>query len=68
MLLRSCFVCQHHEIREEDEDRHSFCRKENCWSRYSKCVAQLAMQRFLEQERVESPRPFSAISHVYGEE
>jgi len=68
MLLRSCFICDHHEIRVEDQIRQSFCRKENCWSRYSKCVARRAIQRFLEEDCLSTPRPFSALSHVYGEE
>ncbi len=28
----------------------SYCQKENCWSRFSKCVANKALDRFLEQE------------------
>ena len=68
MLLRSCFICDYHEIRSDDGARQSFCRKENCWSRYSKCVARRAIQRFLDEERLGAPRTFSALSHVYGEE
>jgi hypothetical protein len=68
MLLRSCFVCDGHEIRGEEGVRQSFCRKENCWSRYSKCVARRAIQRFIEEERLDVARNFSALSHVYGEE
>ncbi|MGQ9656039.1 MAG: hypothetical protein ACUVXD_18440 [Thermodesulfobacteriota bacterium] len=68
MLLRSCLICDHHEVRLEDEVRKSFCQKENCWSRYSKCVVQRALERFLEQDRVDAPSQFSAIAHVYGEQ
>lgn len=67
-MLRSCLICDHHEIRLEEEVRKSFCNKENCWSRYSKCVVQRAVERFIEQDRVDAPSQFSAIAHVYGEE
>ncbi len=68
MVLRSCLMCDHHEIRLEEEVRKSFCHKENCWSRYSKCVVQRALERFLEQDRADAPSQFSAIAHVYGEQ
>lgn len=68
MLLRSCFVCPHHQVKGEDGARQSFCEKENCWSRYSRCIARKAIDRFLEQDRLDAPRGFSALSHVYGRE
>jgi hypothetical protein len=67
MILRSCLSCTDHEIREELGTRVTFCLKENCWSQYSKCVATRAIERFLEQERVEMPPRFSALSHLYSE-
>jgi len=67
MILRSCLSCTDHEIREELGTRVTFCLKENCWSQYSKCVATRALERFLEQERIEMPAPFSALSHSYSE-
>jgi hypothetical protein len=67
MILRSCLSCTYHEIREELEIRVTFCLKENCWSQYSKCVAERALERFLEKERMEIPEPFSALSHLYSE-
>lgn len=67
-MLRSCLICEQHEMRREDGVRRSFCRKESCWSAYSKCVAQRAIERFLEEEAVDAPRPFSAVSHVYAQE
>jgi hypothetical protein len=68
MLLRSCFVCHHHQVKGEEGAKHSFCAKENCWSRYSRCIARRAIERFLEQDRLEVVREFSALSHVYGRE
>jgi hypothetical protein len=68
MLLRSCLICPRHEIRGEEGERQSYCGKENCWSRYSKCIATRAIQRFLEEDQVDGPRPFSALSHVYSQE
>lgn len=68
MLLRSCFVCPHHQVRGDEGVRHSFCAKENCWSRYSRCIARRAIEKFLEQDRLEVVREFSALSHVYGRE
>ncbi len=67
MILRLCLSCNYHEIREELETRVTYCLKENCWSQYSKCVATRAIERFLEQERIEVPPFFSALSHLYSE-
>lgn len=68
MMLRSCFMCPHHQIKREETSSHSFCQKENCWSRYSRCIARKALERFLEEDRLEVPTRFSALSHVYGSE
>ncbi len=51
MLIKSCFQCQFHEIKPEENEQMSYCQKENCWSRFSKCVANKALSRYLEQER-----------------
>jgi len=53
MLIKACFQCQFHDIKREEE-QISFCRKENCWSEYSACIALKALERFLNEER-ESP-------------
>lgn len=66
MLLKSCFICPHHEIRKEEGTSHSFCQKENCWSRYSRCLARKAVEKFIQEDRLDMPRGFSALSHVYG--
>ena len=50
MLIKSCFQCQFHEIKPEENEQNSYCQKENCWSRFSKCIANKALDRFLDQE------------------
>ena len=61
MLIRSCLICKHHEFKLVDNERMSYCQKENCYSRYSKCVANKALNRFLEQESREPDRSHSTI-------
>jgi len=65
MLIKICFPCKYHGIRQGTEEKMSYCGKENCWSRYSKCIAIKALDRYLEQETSVSDRPFSALKHVY---
>ena len=48
---------------DEDEEM-SHCQRENCFARYSKCIASKALNQFLEQESSERNRPFSAPNHV----
>jgi hypothetical protein len=68
MLIKSCFKCKFHEIKEDGKEERSYCQRENCYSRYSKCVANRALDRFLEQESREPDRPFSAVTHFYPRE
>ncbi|OGP74743.1 MAG: hypothetical protein A2W09_02790 [Deltaproteobacteria bacterium RBG_16_50_11] len=63
MLIRSCFDCGFHEVKENE--KMSYCRRENCYSSYSKCIANKALDKFLEQECSENKRFFSALSHLY---
>ena len=65
MLIKSCFQCKFHQIKQGEKEKISYCARENCWSRYSKCVANKALDRFLEQESADHDRPFSAIGHIY---
>ena len=65
MLIKSCFTCKFHEIREEGNEKMSRCIKENCYSEFSKCIANKALNKYLEQESSEKAHPFSAISHFY---
>ena len=61
MIIKSCFNCEHHRIKVEGGEEKSYCSRENCWARYSKCVAQMALHRFLEQERLGNPLKYSAL-------
>jgi hypothetical protein len=54
MLIKTCLDCKYHEIKPGEEERASYCARENCWSQYSKCLANRALHRFLEQETWES--------------
>jgi hypothetical protein len=64
MLLKSCFQCKFHEIKQAEE-KMSYCQRENCYSRYSKCIADKALNRFLEQESQKPDKRFSAVTHFY---
>ncbi len=68
MLLRTCLICKFHECRLVDGVRISYCQRENCYSRYSKCIANKALNRFLEQDSRQTERPDSALSRFYPRE
>lgn len=51
MLIKSCFQCKFHQTKQDQNEQTSYCQRENCWSQYSKCVADQALRRFLEEER-----------------
>ena len=65
MLIKSCSNCNFHEIRKKGKEKMSYCGRENCFSRYTKCIANKALNRFLEQESPELDRPLSATSQFY---
>ena len=46
MLIKSCLSCKYHEIKHAEKEQMSYCARENCWSQYSKCVANKALNRF----------------------
>ena len=52
MILIHCLKCRYHEEARVDGVSHSRCRKENCLSMYSDCVANVAMQQFIQHNRV----------------
>jgi hypothetical protein len=68
MLLKSCLNCSYHEITDECEEQTSHCLKENCYSRYTKCIAQKALGFFLKEESFREIRPFSVLTHLYRRE
>ncbi len=63
MLIKSCLDCKFHEAKQNGKEKTSYCARESCWSRYSKCIANKALDRFLEQESADINRPFTAIAH-----
>ncbi|HVO84640.1 MAG TPA: hypothetical protein VMU60_09455 [Syntrophobacteria bacterium] len=52
MVLIHCMKCRYHEEVKLDGSPSSRCRKENCLSMYSDCVANAAMQQFIDQNRI----------------
>jgi hypothetical protein len=50
MIIKSCLDCKYHVFREEGREQTSYCGRENCWSRFSKCIDLKALERFLKQE------------------
>ncbi len=50
MLLTPCLSCEYHAITDELKEQTSGCLKENCYSRYTKCIAHKALTRFLKDE------------------
>ena len=63
MLLKSCLNCKYHQIADEFNEQTSRCLKENCYSRYSKCVAQKALNLFLKNESSRENPSFSGLIH-----
>ena len=60
MIIKVCLPCEYHEIEQDGKEETSHCRKENCWSRYSKCVLGKALERFLKEESSRQDRSFSS--------
>jgi hypothetical protein len=52
MILVHCLKCTYHDEATIDGEAVSRCRKENCLSMYSDCVADAAMSQFIEDNRV----------------
>ena len=50
MLIKTCFQCEFHEVKQTEEKQMSYCSKENCWSEFSKCLSKHALKIFLERE------------------
>ena len=52
MILIHCLKCRYHEEVRFDGVTCSRCRKENCLSMYSDCVANAAMTQFIHRNRM----------------
>ncbi len=61
MIIKSCSYCEFHEIKQAGKEEASHCRRENCWSRFSKCVLAKALEKFLKEESSRHDQPFSAF-------
>jgi hypothetical protein len=61
MIIKSCLSCKFHEIKQDGKEETSHCERENCWSRYSKCVLVKALEKFLKEESSRYNRPFSPL-------
>ena len=61
MIIKSCLSCEYHEMKQDGKEETSHCRKENCWSRYSKCVLGKALERFLKEESARQDHPFPTL-------
>lgn len=68
MLIKTCFNCKYHQVKEGENKENSYCMREKCWSRYSKCIANKALNRFLKEERSNCYSSFSALTHMYSSE
>ncbi|MBW2072742.1 MAG: hypothetical protein JRI89_16000 [Deltaproteobacteria bacterium] len=64
MILQCCLDCDHHLITGEGANKTSFCSKENCWARYSRCVAEKALDLFLAKKQLH-PSSISALELLY---
>ncbi len=68
MILKSCLNCKFHEIRKAEDEERSRCLRENCYSEFSKCIAERALHQFLEGDRAGIDRPFSVLERIYTQE
>jgi hypothetical protein len=66
MIIKSCLNCEFHDVKLEFKEELSYCRRENCWSQYSKCVAIRALNQFLKQESCDCAGPLSTSGQAYS--
>jgi hypothetical protein len=59
MVIKSCINCKFHAIKLEGEEETSHCGRENCWSRFSKCIVMKALEKFLKEESSRHDRVLS---------
>lgn len=49
MVIKLCLNCEYHSVKLESGEPTSHCGRENCWSRYSKCVLHKALETYLKE-------------------
>ncbi len=64
MVLKPCLTCQHHEIRHESTPL-SYCTKETCFSKHSRCITRKALRQFLRDNQVRGTDQFTALDLLY---
>jgi len=53
MILKCCSGCEYHGVVEIERGiMESRCGRENCFSRYSKCVLNKALEKFLKEGEI----------------
>jgi len=66
MVIKSCINCKFHSVRLEGEEQTSHCERENCWSRYSKCITLKALEKFLEEESLQPKHHLSTLDQMHS--
>lgn len=61
MVIKVCLNCEYHSVKWEGEEPTSHCGRENCWSRYSKCVLHQALETYLKENSLYSEQSGAAI-------
>jgi len=54
MIIKTCLDCKFHSVKSEGEEPTSHCGRENCWSRFSKCIFMKALEKYLKEESAQS--------------
>jgi hypothetical protein len=66
MILKACHECPYHTITNNDgEKERSFCRKEYCFSEFTKCIDKKALERFFDQEGTKNPVQCSMLNREH---
>ncbi len=69
MVLKVCMNCPFHEITQNTENESvSFCGKENCYSVYSRCIGNKALEEFVKKNGMVMASRRSALDLCYGSE
>ena len=64
MILACCAICEHHEKVEIDCKLNSKCQKENCLSRYSNCVRDAAVKKFISVNTLDQTEELSSALEI----
>lgn len=56
MILKVCQDCQYHAVKSDDNEQKSHCSNENMWSIYTKCISKMALDEFIQRQKVQNPK------------